>query len=163
MTTKKRKNNTTSVPLFSPEVKETVKRLKHKEPELDDLVNRGQEGHEPKGKRSKAKTRPAPSPPFTGRSGPLVRQWAIIRHLSQNPGGCEVKELSRILNTRSRTIYRDLVALKRAGFPIMNHKQKDHSAFWTIGAWWRDDFEAESGESPEKKVKKIPKIPRGTR
>ena len=35
------KNNTPTGPLFSPEFKEVVKRLKRKEPELDEIVNDG--------------------------------------------------------------------------------------------------------------------------
>jgi hypothetical protein len=164
MSTRKTKNNTTSVPLFSPALKETVRRLRHKEPELDDLLKRENENHKPRKRHPGAQPTPSPgSTQFTGRSGPLVRQWAIIRHLSQHLSGCQVQELSRILNTRSRTIYRDLEALKRAGFPLMRHQQKDHTAFWTIGPWWRDDFHEESEEKGQEKVKKTSKTPRRAR
>lgn len=149
MTKKKRPDNSTNVPLFSPELKETVRRLKQKESELDDVLKR--EPREPKKKRTKAQLTPsADSTPFAGRSGPLVRQWTIIRHISQNPGGVEAQELSRILNTARRTIYRDLVALKRAGFPLMRHKDEGGLSVWTIGAWWKDDFREESGENQAK-------------
>ncbi len=57
MSTRKKKNNTTSVPLFSPELKETVRRLKQREPELDDLLNREREDNETQKKPGKAKDR----------------------------------------------------------------------------------------------------------
>jgi hypothetical protein len=42
----KKKNHTTLLPLFSPDLKEVVSRLRNKEPELDALVNQGRQDHD---------------------------------------------------------------------------------------------------------------------
>lgn len=139
-----KKDNKGLPSLFSGEFREVTRRLKRKKPELDEVLNRGQQ-EQPKRKnaKAKAKAKHPPFTPYTGRSGPLIRQWHIIRHLSENPSGCQVQELCRVLKTRPRTIYRDLEALKRAGFPLMR-RQEDRMGIWTIEAWWRDDFQEKS-------------------
>ena len=48
----------------------------------------------------------------------IARQWAMLHHLSQNPDGVSIDDLSKELHVSSRTIQRDLSSMKDAGVSI---------------------------------------------
>ena len=52
------------------------------------------------------------------RGDQLARQWRIIRAIEATSGGLTVAELAKREGIGVRTIYRDLVALQQAGFPL---------------------------------------------
>lgn len=133
MSPRKKKSNSTTVPLFSPDLLETAGRLKHKESELEAVLDTDKVRDKERPSRKKAPNK------SNLRNAPLIRQWHLIRHLSKHPSGCQIQELCKILKAPGRTIYRDLEALNRAGFPIISHRQ-GKIAVWTIGPWWKKEF-----------------------
>ncbi len=52
------------------------------------------------------------------KSSQISRQWSLLQHLSKHPNGVSIDELSRELHVSSRTIQRDLNAMKDAGVSI---------------------------------------------
>ncbi len=56
------------------------------------------------------------------RGDQLARQWRIIRSLEASGTGLTVAELAKRENIGLRTIYRDLVALQEAGFPLYSER-----------------------------------------
>ena len=73
------------------------------------------------------------------RSAQIIRQWRILRYLSENPTGCQVEELVRVFSTEIRTVYRDLAALQEAGFPVWSQRL-GKIAIWFAGEWWNEGF-----------------------
>jgi predicted DNA-binding transcriptional regulator YafY len=67
------------------------------------------------------------------RNEQLIRQWKLIRYLSEHPTGCQTEELCRVLGVRLRTLYRDYDAVEAAGFPVMRRREGKQS-IWTIGS-----------------------------
>jgi hypothetical protein len=55
---------------------------------------------------------------------PLQRQWLLLRTLSARKRGCTVTELSRDLEVSDKTIRRDLLVLRRVGFPLAEVKRR---------------------------------------
>lgn len=60
------------------------------------------------------------------KSTQIARQWAMLYHLSQNPDGVSIDDLSKELHVSSRTIQRDLSCMKDAGVAI-DEEQKQSS------------------------------------
>ncbi len=56
------------------------------------------------------------------RGDQLARQWRVIRANEASPGGLTVAEVAKREETGIRTIYRDLVALQAAGFPLYTER-----------------------------------------
>jgi predicted DNA-binding transcriptional regulator YafY len=50
----------------------------------------------------------------------LTRQWRVIQLLINSQSGRSAADLAHSLNCHRRTVYRDLEALQRAGFPLYN-------------------------------------------
>ena len=48
----------------------------------------------------------------------IARQWAMLHHLSQNPNGMSIDDLSKELHVSARTIQRDISCMKDAGVGI---------------------------------------------
>lgn len=65
----------------------------------------------------------------TGRSVQLSRIMGLLRELQRHPGGRHYKEIARDLGFSERTAYRDLNALKGAGWPV---KPGPRSGFWRL-------------------------------
>ncbi len=60
---------------------------------------------------------------MTMRQSPLIRQWSILRRLAvAGTGGVKVQDLAKDLECVPRTVYRDLLVLQAAGFPLESHK-----------------------------------------
>ena len=55
------------------------------------------------------------------RGDQLARQWCIIRANKASPNGLTVTEIAQREETGIRTIYRELEALRAAGFPYPCH------------------------------------------
>ena len=60
------------------------------------------------------------------RGNQLERQWRLLQ-LIDRPAGITVADAARELGCVQRTIWRDLVVLQRATFPIYNDKQADRA------------------------------------
>ena len=56
----------------------------------------------------------------------IARQWAMLHHLSQNPNGMSIDDLSKELHVSARTIQRDISCMKDAGVGI-DEEQKSSS------------------------------------
>ena len=67
------------------------------------------------------------------RGDALARQWKIFRALLSSRRGKTVTEIATSLNLHIRTVYRDLDALQKAGFPIYS-EQRGQSSFWKMHA-----------------------------
>ena len=62
----------------------------------------------------------------------VVRQWKLIRLLSESPSGLSLKTLAERLNTTSRTINRDLVVLQQAGVPLTEQIGPHGLKYWAL-------------------------------
>nr|MBP7864181.1 HTH domain-containing protein [bacterium] len=73
-----------------------------------------------------------------GRNSQVVRIYKLITILEGAPHGLSISDLTTRLNDRGfevdkRTIYRDLDALKAAGFPLEERgKTEDQGTRWTL-------------------------------
>lgn len=56
------------------------------------------------------------------RGDQLARQWRILQHIDSKRYGLTAAELAELTDTPVRTIYRDLEALDKAGFPLYTEK-----------------------------------------
>ena len=56
------------------------------------------------------------------RGDEVTRHWRIIRAIEASPKGLTIAEIAQRGETGRRTIYRDLVALQAAGFPLFTEK-----------------------------------------
>ncbi len=65
------------------------------------------------------------------RGDQLGRQWSIVQTIVASNKGRSVAELSDELDCNPRTIYRDLVALQVAGFPMYTERV-DGRNLWSI-------------------------------
>jgi predicted DNA-binding transcriptional regulator YafY len=65
------------------------------------------------------------------RGDQLARQWKIIQALIASRHGKTVPELARLVECHTRTLYRDLVALQTAGFPVMTERE-GHRMVWSL-------------------------------
>ncbi|MCG6157251.1 helix-turn-helix transcriptional regulator [Rubinisphaera margarita] len=61
----------------------------------------------------------------------LKRQWLILRTLAARRFGVTVKELAEELETGLKTIRRDLVDLREAGFPLAERDGPHGRKYWT--------------------------------
>jgi len=52
----------------------------------------------------------------------LARQWCILRALELNRHGITVANLAEQDGCHARTVWRDLAALREAGFPLYSEK-----------------------------------------
>ncbi len=69
------------------------------------------------------------------RGGQLVRQWKLIRLLMENQSGLSVLEMSKELNARQRTIYRDLETIREAGFALNSWRHHRNVVYWIQRDW----------------------------
>jgi hypothetical protein len=61
------------------------------------------------------------------RGGQLARQWRIIRAIGASPNGLTVADVAQREGIGLRTIYRDLISLQEAGFPLYTERfEKAH-------------------------------------
>jgi predicted DNA-binding transcriptional regulator YafY len=65
------------------------------------------------------------------RGDQLARQWKIIQTLITLKKGKSAAELATDLDIHPRTVYRDLVALQLAGFPIYTDRE-DGKNLWSL-------------------------------
>ena len=65
------------------------------------------------------------------RGDQLGRQWRIIKHLMVSRRGKTVAELADELECHPRTVYRDIAALEKAGFPFYKDKVEGRS-LWSV-------------------------------
>ena len=65
------------------------------------------------------------------RGDQLGRQWKIIQTLITLKKGRSAAELATDLDIHPRTVYRDLVALQVAGFPIYTERE-DGKNLWSL-------------------------------
>jgi predicted DNA-binding transcriptional regulator YafY len=65
------------------------------------------------------------------RGDQLARQWKIIQTLMSSKRGINALDLARELQCHKRTVYRDLVALQEAGFPIYT-STVDRKSMWSF-------------------------------
>jgi predicted DNA-binding transcriptional regulator YafY len=61
----------------------------------------------------------------------LARQWRIIQLLTHSRSGLGAAEIAKQLNEPVRSIYRDLEALQKAGFPFYTSREGRHSR-WRV-------------------------------
>jgi predicted DNA-binding transcriptional regulator YafY len=69
----------------------------------------------------------------------LARQWKIIRLLEARTRGVGCVEMAEELEVSVRTVYRDLVALQEAGFPLITEKD-GKNVLWMLGEEFRKHF-----------------------
>ncbi len=62
----------------------------------------------------------------------LVRQWQLLSVLSARPAGGTVAEFAREQEVGEKTIRRDLIALRQAGFPLEESLGDHGRKHWTI-------------------------------
>lgn len=61
----------------------------------------------------------------------LARQWRIIQLLTHSRSGLSAAEIAKQLDEPVRSIYRDLEALQKAGFPFYTSREGRHSR-WKV-------------------------------
>jgi predicted DNA-binding transcriptional regulator YafY len=61
----------------------------------------------------------------------LARQWRIIQLLTHSRSGLSAAEIAQQLDEPVRSIYRDLEALQKAGFPFYTSREGRHS-HWNV-------------------------------
>jgi predicted DNA-binding transcriptional regulator YafY len=66
------------------------------------------------------------------RGDQLGRQWKIIQMLIDAKTGRSVADIADRLECHTRTVYRDLIALQTAGFPIYDEKQGGKSLWFML-------------------------------
>ncbi|MGQ0637401.1 MAG: helix-turn-helix transcriptional regulator [Planctomycetaceae bacterium] len=66
-------------------------------------------------------------------TSPLVRQWMLLSALANRNGGVTVAELAREHSVAQKTIRRDLVTLRRAGFPLEESLGDYGRKQWRLG------------------------------
>ncbi len=65
------------------------------------------------------------------RGDQLARQWRILRLIEASHNGLSVNDIMSQENVSKRTVYRDLIALQDAGFPLLNEKT-DGQTLWAF-------------------------------
>jgi len=66
------------------------------------------------------------------RGNQLARQWQLLQLIDQ-PAGIAVDDAARKLDCTVRTIWRDLSALQKAGFPLYDDKGADgRRSLWKL-------------------------------
>lgn len=76
----------------------------------------------------------------------LVRQWTLLRVLSQHAGGLSICEMARHTSVNERTIRRDLKLFVEAGIPLRERVVRQNKKIWRIdyrGAMVTASFSAE--------------------
>jgi len=66
------------------------------------------------------------------RNSELVRQWEILREIDAARSGIPIAKLASLRKVHQRTIRRDLDALQRAGFPLIDDRVNGTS-MWKLG------------------------------
>jgi predicted DNA-binding transcriptional regulator YafY len=66
------------------------------------------------------------------RNTELVRQWEILREIDAARTGIPIAKLAAMRQVHQRTIRRDLDALQRAGFPLIDEKV-NNTPMWKLG------------------------------
>ena len=66
------------------------------------------------------------------RGDQLGRQWKILQMLIDAKTGRSVADIADRLACHTRTVYRDLIALQTAGFPIYDEKQGGKSLWFML-------------------------------
>src|SRR5262249_60216805 len=66
------------------------------------------------------------------RNTELVRQWEILREIDAARTGIPIAKLASLRKVHQRTIRRDLEALQRAGFPLIDERVNGTS-MWKLG------------------------------
>jgi proteasome accessory factor B len=67
------------------------------------------------------------------RNAEVIRQWNMLRSIEAAHYGLTVQELTDAAGVSRRTIYRDLIALQEAGFPLVDEARDNHT-YWTLDA-----------------------------
>lgn len=65
------------------------------------------------------------------RNAEVIRQWNMLRSIEAARHGLTVHDLTEAAGVSKRTIYRDLLALQEAGFPLVDETRDNH-AYWTL-------------------------------
>ena len=65
------------------------------------------------------------------RNAEVIRQWNMLRSIEASHYGLTVQDLAKAAGVSKRTIYRDLLALQEAGFPLIDENRDNH-AYWTL-------------------------------
>jgi proteasome accessory factor B len=65
-------------------------------------------------------------------SSPLLRQWQLLAALSARAGGGTVAEFAKEHGVDQKTIRRDLVVLRNAGFPVEETLGDHGRKHWTL-------------------------------
>lgn len=61
-----------------------------------------------------------------------LRQWRLIRLLSDSPNGLTLKTLSEKLKVAPRTVNRDLATLRDAGLSLQKRAEAHGLKYWTL-------------------------------
>ena len=80
----------------------------------------------------------------------LVRQWTLLRVLSQHAGGLSISEMACHTSVNERTIRRDLKLFVEAGIPLRERVVRQNKKIWRIdyrGAMITATFSAEEALS----------------
>jgi predicted DNA-binding transcriptional regulator YafY len=83
---------------------------------------------------------------FMTKTRALVRQWTLLRVLSQHAGGLSIFEMARHTSVNERTIRRDLKLFVEAGIPLRERVVRQNKKIWRIdyrGATVAAPFSAE--------------------
>ncbi len=65
---------------------------------------------------------------------PLLRQWNLLAALAEHQAGLGVEELARERDVGEKTIRRDLILLRRAGFPLVETRASHGRKLWRLAA-----------------------------
>lgn len=65
------------------------------------------------------------------RGDQLVRQWKMLQMIENRPG-VTISYLAQKLGVSTRTVYRDLLALDEAGFPLLSQKRDGRQVGWRL-------------------------------
>ena len=65
------------------------------------------------------------------RNAEVIRQWNMLRSIEAAHYGLTVRDLADAAGVHIRTIYRDLLALQEAGFPLIDESRDNHT-YWKL-------------------------------
>ena len=67
---------------------------------------------------------------------PMLRQWLLLRTLGARQLGVTVQDLARELEVSIKTVRRDLIGLRRLGFPLQETTGEHGRKTWRVDAKW---------------------------
>lgn len=63
----------------------------------------------------------------------MIRQWLLMKELGKFPEGLHYKDLAKRMGIHFRSVYRDIVELKRVGFNLVSERRRGREVWKLVG------------------------------